>query len=186
MASSSQGFSEIARRYAVALFELADERKQVDPVADEVRAIKSLLHESADLRQLIRNPMLGRGEQGAAIAAVLEAGKTSDITRNFVGVLAANRRLHALEPIIDCFLADLAARRGEMTAEVTSAVALSDDQLTTLTDTLKQTFGAKVTLHPTVDPAILGGLIVQVGSKLVDDSIRSKLQRLQLAMKGVG
>ncbi|MEM6903570.1 MAG: F0F1 ATP synthase subunit delta [Pseudomonadota bacterium] len=186
MASSSQGFSEIAKRYSAALFELADGAKQVDAVEADLRGLKSLLGESDDLRRLTRSPVLGREQQSKAVAAILEAAKANPITVKFLGVIAANRRLFALNAIIDRFLADLAERRGELTAEVTSAVKLNDEQLNALTDTLKKSFGAKVSINPTVDPAILGGLIVQVGSKLVDDSIRSKLQRLQLAMKGVG
>jgi F-type H+-transporting ATPase subunit delta len=186
VASSSQGFAEIAKRYATALFELADETKQVDAVESDLKTIKALLGESEDLRRLCRSPVLSRGEQGKAVAAILDAGKASDTTKKFLGLLAQNRRLYALEAIIDGFLDDLAERRGELTAKVTTAVKLDDTQLQALTDTLKKTFGAKVSILPTVDPSILGGLIVQVGSKLVDDSIRNKLQRLQLAMKGVG
>ncbi|MBV6631564.1 MAG: F0F1 ATP synthase subunit delta [Alphaproteobacteria bacterium] len=186
MASQSRGFSEIAERYSAALFELADEAKQVDAVEADLRGLKSLLGESDDLRRLTHSPVISREQQSKAVAAILEAGKANPITTKFLGVIAANRRLFALNPIIDRFLADLAERRGELTADVTSAVKLSDEQLSALTDTLKKTFGAKVSINPTVDPAILGGLIVKVGSKLVDDSIRSKLQRLQLAMKGVG
>ena len=186
MATRSPGFSDIAKRYAAALFDLADEAKATDAVEADLRALKALMAESGELRALTHSPNLSRADQGKAMAAILDQGKAHDITKKFIGVVAANRRLLALPAIADAFLADLAERRGEMTASVTSAVALSDDQLKSLTDTLKKTFGAKVSINPTVDPSILGGLIVQVGSKLVDDSIRGKLQRLQLAMKGVG
>ena len=186
MATRSPGFSDIAKRYSAALFELADEAKAVDAVEADLRSLKEILGESDDLRALADSPNLSREDQASAMAAIMEAGKAHDITKKFIGVVSTNRRLFALSAIIDAFLEDLAERRGEMTASVTSAVKLSDAQLKSLTDTLKKTFGAKVSINPTVDPAILGGLIVQVGSKLVDDSIRGKLQRLQLAMKGVG
>ena len=186
MATRSPGFSDLAKRYAAALFELAEEAKAIDAVEADLRSLKEMLGESDDLRHVVRSPVMTRADQSKAMAALLDAAKAHEITQKFVGVVAANRRLYALQSIIDTFLADLADRRGEMTAAVTSAVKLSDEQLNSLTDTLKQTFGAKVSVNPTVDPAILGGLIVQVGSKLVDDSIRSKLQRLQLAMKGGG
>ncbi|MEO0392986.1 MAG: F0F1 ATP synthase subunit delta [Pseudomonadota bacterium] len=186
MATRSPGFSDISKRYAAALFELADEAKATDAVEADLRALKDILGESDDLRVLAESPNMSRDDQANAMAAIMDKGKAHDITKKFIGVVAMNRRLFALAAIIDAFLADLAERRGEMTASVTSAVKLSDAQLKLLTDTLKKTFGAKVSINPTVDPSILGGLIVQVGSKLVDDSIRGKLQRLQLAMKGVG
>jgi F-type H+-transporting ATPase subunit delta len=185
VATRSPGFSDLAKRYAAALYELADEAKALEAVESDLRSLKDLLGESDDLRHVLKSPVISRENQGKAMASILDAGKANDITKKFIGIIAANRRLFVLLPIIDTFLADLAVRRGELTAEVTSAVKLSDDQLKSLTDTLKKTFGAKVSINPTIDPAILGGLIVQVGSKLVDDSIRSKLQRLQLAMKGV-
>ena len=178
--------SGLAGRYATALFELADEAKALDAVADDLRALKALLAESDSLRRLVRSPVLSRDEQGRAIEAVLSKAGASPLTLKFIGVAAANRRLFALPGMIDAYLAELARRRGEMTAQVTSAHALSDSQTKALVDQLKKAVGAKVTVDVSVDPSLLGGLVVKVGSRMIDSSLRTKLSKLQLAMKGVG
>ena len=178
--------SGLAGRYATALFELADEAKALDAVADDLRALKALLAESESLRRLVRSPVLSRDEQGRAIEAVLSKAGASPLTLKFIGVAAANRRLFALPGMIDAYLAELARRRGEMTAQVTSAHALSDSQTKALVDQLKKAVGAKVTVDVSVDPSLLGGLVVKVGSRMIDSSLRTKLSKLQLAMKGVG
>ncbi len=186
MASTETGSSGLASRYATALFELADEAKALDAVADDLRALKALLADSPALTRLVRSPVLSRDEQGRAIEAVLEKAGAAPLTRQFVGVAAANRRLFALPGMIDAYLAELARRRGEMTAEVTSAHALTDGQTKALTDQLKKAVGAKVSVNVSVDPSLLGGLVVKVGSRMIDSSLRTKLSKLQLAMKGVG
>ena len=178
--------SGLAGRYATALFELADEAKALDAVADDLRALKALLAESDSLRRLVRSPVLSRDEQGRAIEAVLSKAGAAPLTLKFIGVAAANRRLFALPGMIDAYLAELARRRGEMTAQVTSAHALSDSQTKALVDQLKKAVGAKVTVDVSVDPSLLGGLVVKVGSRMIDSSLRTKLSKLQLAMKGVG
>lgn len=185
MASQGKGVSEIARRYATALFELADEKAILDRVAADLRGLKTLLAESGDLRRLVRSPVLSRAEQEKAMGAVLEQAKADRITRNFVALAARNRRLFALSGIIDAYLAMLAARRGEVTAEVTAANPLSESQQKTLAETLRKLVGAKVTVDLRVDRHLLGGLIVKVGSRLFDSSLRTKLRKLELAMKGV-
>jgi len=186
VASQGKGVSEIAGRYATALFELADEKNILDQVAADLRGLKALLAESKDLRRLVRSPILSRADQEKAMAAVLEQANADRITRNFVALAARNRRLFALPGIIDAYLAMLAERRGEVTAEVTAANPLSDSQQKTLAETLRKLVGAKVAVNLRVDRELLGGLIVKMGSRLFDSSLRTKLRKLELAMKGVG
>ena len=186
MASEASGLSGLAERYANALFELADDAKALDQVADDLRTVRGMMTDSDDLRRLIRSPMIGREEQGRALERLLEAAGVSDLTRRFVAVVAANRRAFALPQMVKAFLEQLAARRGEVTAEVTSATELTAAQRAALSDHLKRLAGGRVTVHVTVDPALLGGLVVRLGSRMVDYSLSSKLSRLQLAMKGTG
>ena len=185
MASEATGVSGLAERYAAALFDLAEERKALDAVADDLRALRGLIDESADLRRLIRSPVLARAAQGSAIAALALRAEFQPITRNFLGLLAKNRRLFALPEVIRGFLAQLARRRGEVTAEVTVPQELSPAQREALGERLRTTVGRKVTVDIRIDPSLLGGLVVKLGSRMVDASLKSKLHRLQLAMKGV-
>jgi F-type H+-transporting ATPase subunit delta len=142
--------------------------------------------ESADLSRLLANPVIGREAQGKALLAVLDAAGITGLTRNFIGTVAANGRARELVAMATAFLTELASRRGEATVAVTSAVPLSPEQLQRLGDTLRTVLGsAKVSIDARVEPEILGGLVVKAGSRLFDSSIRSKLARLQLAMKGV-
>jgi len=176
----------VAGRYASALFELADGSKALDQVAQDLTTFRKLVAESADLARLIASPVIPRALQGKALLAVLDAAGISGLTRNFVGTVAANGRARDLPAMASAFLAELAARRGETTATVTSAVPLSPAQLQQLSDSLRSVLGSnKVSIDARVEPDILGGLVVKVGSRLFDSSVRSKLQRLQLAMKGV-
>jgi F-type H+-transporting ATPase subunit delta len=186
LAAQETGTAGLAARYAAALFDLADESKQLDGVAQDLRAIRALIAESADLRRLVRSPVLTRAEQAKAMAAVLEKAGTSDLVRRFVGLVAENRRLFALTDMIDAYLGELARRRGEVTASVTSAAPLSDAQTTALTEALRRAVGGKVSIEAHTDANLIGGLIVKVGSRMVDSSLKSKLQRLKLVMKGVG
>ena len=186
MSDANSATSDVARRYASALFDLADSARALDQVARDLARFRSLVRESADLARLIASPVVGRDAQGKALLAVLDAAGIAGLTRNFVGTVAANGRARELPAMATAFLAELARRRGETTASVTTAVPLGDAQLRQLTDTLRSVLGgAKVSIDARVDPDILGGLVVKVGSRLFDSSIRSKLQRLQLAMKGV-
>lgn len=185
MAANATGNTGLASRYATAIFELADQSASLDRVAEDMRSIKEALAASDDLRRLVRSPLLKREDQGRAFASVIARLGVSDLTRKFIGLVAKNRRLFALEAMIDAFLADLARRRGEMTARVTSANKLNAAQTAALTDRLKQVMGAKVDVDITVDPALLGGMVVKVGSRMVDSSLRTKLNKLQLAMKGL-
>jgi F-type H+-transporting ATPase subunit delta len=176
--------NEIADRYAKALFDLADEGKQLDAVAEDLRAIRGVLNESEDLRRMTRSPVISRADQAKGMDAVMDKMQTSDLTRKFVGYLAANRRLFAMNGIIKSYLEELASRRGEVTAEVTAAKKLSAEQLSAVEDALKKAVGGKVAVSHKTDPSLIGGLIVKVGSRMIDTSIATKLQRLKLAMKG--
>ena len=186
MSADASGRSSLAERYASALFELADEGKQLDGVAGDLGSLRKALDESADLKRLINSPILGRDVQGKAMAAIAQALKLAPLTSNFISLVASKGRLAALPAMINAFLAELSRRRGETTADVVSATPLSEQQQAKLAEVLRGMVGSKVTINARVDRDILGGLIVKVGSRMFDSSIRTKLQRLQLAMKGVG
>lgn len=186
VAAETMGNAGLADRYAAALYELADEGKALDRVADDLRQIAKMLEESADLVRLIRSPILGRADQGRALKAVLEKAGVDALTGKFVGLVAKNRRLFVLPAMIKAFLATLARRRGEVAAEVTSAQPLTAQQQEAVTAALRQAVGSKVSVETRVDPALLGGMVVRVGSRMVDSSLKTKLQKLELAMKGLG
>ncbi|MGE0096236.1 MAG: F0F1 ATP synthase subunit delta [Alphaproteobacteria bacterium] len=185
MASEATGLSAVATRYAGALYELAEPKSQLDDTAKSLKAVKALLGESVDLRRLVASPIIGRDKQAKAMAAVLSKAGVSDLVSRFVAVVAKNGRLAALGEIAEAFLRLLAARRGEVTVEVRTAQPLAEREMQALSQALKPIAGDKVALDVKVDPSILGGLIVKVGSRMFDSSLRTKLQRLQLAMKGV-
>lgn len=187
--SKSGGATEtgsLAQRYAGAIFDLADNKQAIDAVAGDLAAILKMIDDSTDFRRLIESPVLSRADQGKAIAAIATAAAFNPLTGKFLGLLAQNRRLFALPAIIGAFKKILAKRRGEMTAEVWSARPLSAEQQNALAEAIKRAHGAKVTMEVRQDPALIGGLVVKVGSRMIDSSIRTKLQKLQLAMKGVG
>lgn len=186
MASEGTDVSGLAARYAAALFDLADERKALEQTASDLTSLKTVFAQSEDLRRLARSPLYSRADQSRAMEAILVKAGVSELTRQFIGLVAANRRLFALMGMIDAFLKALARRRGEMTAYVTSARALSKDQVAALTKTLHTSLGSKVDIAVTVDPSLVAGLVVRVGSRMIDSSVRTKLDKLQLAMKGVG
>ena len=185
MATSTGPASGLAERYAGALYELADEAKNLDQVADDLRGLKALLADSDDFRRLVRSPVIKRDEQERAVAAVSAQAGCQPITGNFLRLVARNRRLFALGDMIEAFLSILASRRGEVKARVTAARILSDDQIARLETALRNVAGAKVSLEIFIDQSLLGGLVVQLGSRMYDSSLRTKLQRLQSAMKGV-
>jgi F-type H+-transporting ATPase subunit delta len=185
LASEATGLSGLAGRYATALFDLADQEKALDAVAGDLRALDAMIAGSADLKRLIRSPVLSRDAQARAMATLLARADFATMTRNFVGLVARNRRLFALPGMIAGYLQLLAQRRGEIRAEVTAAQEMSPAQVTAINDQLKRAVGSKVAVEIRVDPAIIGGLVVKVGSRMVDGSLRSKLHRLQLAMRGI-
>ena len=186
MPSSKTGASGLAGRYATALFELAAEQKVLDAVANDLKALHQMTVDSADLARLIASPVIARNDQAKAMTTLAERAGFNPLTRNIIGVLAMNRRLFALGAVIDTFLALLSKSRGEVSADVTSAIALSEQQVAAIADALRQAIGSKVQLETKVDKRLLGGLVVRVGSRMVDSSLRTKLQKLQLAMKGIG
>lgn len=187
MASTGTGASELAARYSTALFALADESKALDEVATDLAALKQILAESADLRRLVRSPVIAREDQGRAMSAILEAAGIGDLTRRFVGLVAKNRRLFALGAMIDSFLAELHRRRGETRALVTAARPLSEAQVEAVTAALRRsTGGDRITVDVTVDPELLGGMVVRYGSRMIDGSVRTRLNKLQIAMKASG
>ncbi len=186
MATETSGLSGLAGRYAAALYDIAETAGTLDAVANDLRGLSAMVAESDDLRRLIASPVVDRGGQAKAMRALLERAGAGDLTLRFVGVVADNRRLFALPQIIDAYLRRLAERRGEVVAHVTSAKALTPAQVERVTESLRRSLGSKVVVDLKVDPGLIGGLVVRVGSKLVDDSLRTKLVRLQLAMKGVG
>jgi len=185
LASEATGVSGVAERYAAALFDLADERRVLDEVASDLRDLRTMLAASADLARLVRSPLLARGEQGKAVAALADRAGFSPLVRDFIAVVARNRRLFALPAVIEAYLAKLAERRGEISAEVTVAQPLSEIQLARLGEQLRRSVGRRVSVDVRVDPGLIGGMIVKVGSCMIDGSLKSKLQRLQLAMKGI-
>ena len=176
----------IADRYATALFDLAEGQNALDLVAGDLKSLKTMIGESADLNRLFDSPALTRAEQGKAVAALADAAQFQGLTKNFLGLVAAQRRLHALPGMIEAFLGFLAKKRGEITAKVVSAVELSQGQFDALVSALKATYGGTVAVDVAVDPSLLGGMVVKVGSRMVDSSLKTKLQHLKLAMKGVG
>lgn len=183
---STSATSGVAGRYASALFELADDAKAHDAVAQDLTTFRKFVAESPELARLIASPVVGRELQRKALLAVLDAAEIKGLVRNFIGTVANNGRARDLPAMATAFLAELASRRGETTATVTSAVPLTPAQVQQLSDALRAVLGgAKISIDQHVNPDILGGLVVKVGSRLFDSSIRSKLARLQLAMKGV-
>ena len=176
--------ASLAGRYAIALFELARDEKKLDSVSASLATLKQALAESDDLRRLTTSPLVSRDQAAKATAALAESLKLDPLTGKFLGVLAQNRRLSQIGAVIRAFSTLAARHRGETTAEVTSAHPLSDDQVAALKAKLKSQLGQDVAVDLTVDPAILGGLIVKVSSRQIDGSIRTKLNTLANAMKG--
>ena len=186
MAAQTTEQGGLATRYAAALFELADSKKALDAVAADLNALQKMIAESADLRSMMNSPILDRADQVKAMTAIVKAAGFNELTQKFAGLIAQNRRLFALPAIIRAFLKLLADRRGEMTAEVTAARALTSDQQAAVAEAIRKAVGSKVSINVKVDPSLLGGLVVQVGSRMIDSSLKTKLQKLQLAMKGIG
>lgn len=178
--------SGIAARYATALFELAKETKALKALESDLDALDAALSGSADLRGLIASPVLTRDDQARAMNAVVARMGLSALMANTLALMAQKRRLFVLPALITDLRARVAAEKGEVTAEVVSAAKLTAEQAKSLAATLKGRFGKTVKLHATVDESLIGGLVVKVGSKMIDTSIRSKLASLQNAMKEVG
>jgi F-type H+-transporting ATPase subunit delta len=185
--SETAGISTgIAERYATAVFDLAKEGKAIKALETDVAALEAAMTESDDLRTLLTSPLYSREEQSAAIAAIAKKMKLSGTTTNTLALLAAKRRLFVMPQLLAVLQERLADARGEVTADVTTAKALTKAQADKLAKTLKAQVGKSVTIKETVDASIIGGLIVKVGSKMIDTSIASKLNALQNTMKEVG
>lgn len=178
--------SGIAARYATALFDLAREDKGLKALEGDVDALDAALNASADLRDLISSPIYSREEQSNAIAAIASKAGLSALTANTLGLMAAKRRLFVLPQLVADLRARIAAEKGEVTAEVTAASALSQEQADKLAATLKARVGKDVKVKLAVDESLIGGLVVKLGSTMIDTSIKSKLAALQNAMKEVG
>ncbi len=176
--------ASLAGRYASALFDLARDERQIESVSASLEAVRSALSQSAEFKALTTSPLVGREEAAKAVAAAADSLGLDPLTRRFLGVLAKNGRLAQLEPVITTFARLAADHRGETTAEVTSAFPLNDDQLAALKANLKARGGRDVAIDARVDPAILGGIVVRLGSRMIDASIKTKLNTLALAMKG--
>lgn len=173
----------LAERYASALYDLAREKNAADAVERDLKSLERAIHASADLRRLIKSPVFSREDQWKAMDAILARMNVSDLTRRFAGVVTANRRLFALPAIIAAYFVALAKARGEATAMVESATELSRAQAEALRASLKAALGDKIILVEKLESALLGGLVVRVGSLMVDSSIRTRLNSLELAMR---
>lgn len=176
----------IAARYATALFELAREDKTLAALESDVTGLADALQASADFRALIASPIYSREDQSAAITAIAAKMGLSALFTNTLGLMAAKRRLFVLPQLIAVLRDRIAAEKGEMTADVTAAKELSASQADTLAKTLSKSFGKDVKLNVAIDASLIGGLVVKLGSKMIDTSIRSKLASLQNTMKEVG
>jgi F-type H+-transporting ATPase subunit delta len=178
--------SGVAGRYATALFELAKEGAALEQVAADLTRFNEALDAFEDMKRLVKSPVFSAEEQGRALAAILDELKIEGLTKNFLLLVAKNRRLFATPDMIRAFRAMLARERGETGATVTSAAKLTESQVTALTQALTAALGKKVMLDEQVDPTLLGGLVVKVGSRMVDTSLRTRLNSLKVAMKEVG
>ena len=184
MASEQQREVGLAGRYATAIFELAQETRSLPAVEQDFAALKTMMKDSADLTRLVKSPAFGAEAQTKAMKAVLEAMNASKLGTQFVLTLASKRRLFALGDIIAAFGRLVASMRGEVAAEVSSARMLSDAEITELKAVLKARLGREPRLETKVDPTLLGGLVVKVGSRMIDSSLRTKLNGIRAAMRG--
>ena len=178
--------ASMAGRYAAALFDLAKEERQLPRIEADLKSFQAMLDDSADLRRLIRSPVIAADDQAKALAAILAKVGVSPLTANFFKLIARNRRLFAAADMMRDFRALLARDRGEVSADVATAHLLTAEQLSALKDALRVQIGKDVQVNTRVDPALLGGLVVKVGSKMIDSSLRTKLNNLKVAMKGLG
>ena len=186
MAAQDPSVSGVSGRYATALFELARDEKSIDAILADLNNFDALLSDSADLKRLVRSPVFSAEVQMKALDAVLDKAGISGTSAKFLKVLTANRRLFAVSDVIRAFRALVANFKGEATAEVTVAEQLNDKNLDALKAALKSVTGKDVALNVKVDPSIIGGLVVKLGSRMVDSSLRTKLNSIKNAMKEAG
>jgi len=178
--------SGMAGRYAAALFELAQESNAIDGVTGDLARFEGLIAESTDLQRLVRSPVFSSDDQTKAITAILDRAQIGGIAGNFVKLVARNRRLFAVRDIIAGYRKLVAKARGETVADVTAAQPLDDTNLNVLKEALKAATGKDVAVNVKVDPSLIGGLIVKIGSRMIDASLKTKLQSIKIAMKEVG
>ncbi len=186
MASGGTSVTGVAGRYAMALFELALDEGKLEEVESQLADFGEMLENSEDLRRLAKSPAFSMEQQAKAVRVVADAAGTSGLTKNFLELLVEKRRLSAVSDIIRAFRTLAARHRGEVEADVVAAVPLSDEQQDTLRQAVAEFAGQDVSMNIRVDGSILGGLIVKVGSRMIDNSLRTKLNRFRHAMKEVG
>lgn len=186
LSTSSSVLAQIARPYAAALFDLATEAKSLGEIEASLNDVSDLIGNSDDFSNFLSSPAIPADVKSAAIDAIVAKAKLPDMVANFLRLIAKNGRLFALPAIMSSFRALSAKARGEISAEVTSAAPLSKAQLNALADTLKAKAGKSVTLDTRVDPSLIGGLVVKVGSQMIDTSLKTKLTAMKIAMKEVG
>lgn len=186
MTDRSSSVSGVAERYASALFDLARDDASIEKIEAELVSLSRMLDDSGDFRRLVESPVFSAEEQERAIGAVADQAEIAGLSGNFLRLVAKNRRLFALSGIIRAFREMAARHRGEVTAEVISAIALTDAQVAALKSALKDRLGKNVTLQARVNPAILGGLVVKVGSRMIDTSLRTRLMSVKTQLKEVG
>ncbi len=184
MSTDEPMMAGMAGRYAAALFEIAKDDKQLAQVESDVKTFQGMLDSSEDLRRLVRSPVISAENQATALTALLAKAKISGLTANFLKLIARNRRLFATADMFKSFRALVARERGEVSADVVSAHPLSAEQMNALQDVLKAQVGKDVQINTRVDPNLLGGVVVKVGSRMIDSSLRTKLNNLKVAMKG--
>lgn len=176
----------VAGRYASALFDLASDSGKVAEVEADLVTFQGFLDQSPDLVRLVRSPVIATDDQSKAIAAILDKARIGGLAANFLKLVTSNRRLFSIQDIIKAYRSLAARARGEVTAEVTSAMPLNNEQTAALKETLKASVGKDVTLQARVDPGLLGGLVVKVGSRMIDSSLKTKLQNLKVVLTGAG
>ncbi len=176
----------LAGRYAAALYQLAIESKQVDSMLRDLNLFKKLIDENEDLQKLIYSPVFGADKKSVAITQLLQKAKANELVVRFIGTIAKNGRLFAIKAIISAFNKEVETRRGKVSAEVVSAIPLDDKRQAQIHKSIMSIAGAKdVSLETRVDPSLIGGLVIRIGSRMFDTSLKTKLNRLELAMKGV-
>ena len=186
VSDSASMSSGVAKRYAKAIFGLAKEDKKIESLSTDLTSMGDALHISEELNQLISSPVYNRLDQENAILAISDRMGLSDLMKSSLGLLAMKRRLNILPTLIEEVKAYIAEDKGEVTVNVTSASTLSNTQTKDLTKSLEKTIGKEIKIEAIIDESLIGGLIVKVGSKMIDSSIRSKLANLQNIMKEVG
>jgi len=182
--ATSATASGLAQRYATAMFELAKEQKKLDRVQADLVGFVRLMGESPELKRLVESPVISRADQVKAIQAIADRAGVDGLTKQLLGLMASHRRLFALQAIAKAYAQMLAAEKNEVAAEVVSAVPLTAADLATLEKSIAGFVGQAVTVETRVDPALLGGVIVRVGSRMLDASLRTKLMQLEQTLKG--